>query len=385
MKIVILEPTWDGLAHCPVNLGVIRTIRSAYPDAFITFIAGERHINEIKKISIGNEHENVAFLNYHPKIDRDTLPTDILATYKQFKQLPTNILNDADLIIQTSCTASSLACSNWMGFSHKTITYLHGNANEINAWRSNNPVRHFLDFTSSLKTFGKKNGKILVYESGIKNRLIEKAPWLKNHIHVLGHSILAEERDICKTDRLIGQPVKIGFAGNATISKGFPEFVKLAKILHETNQGKFEFYAFSYLHPSCKEIDQSCLKKQAKDGLPRDEFIRGLDSMDFIFAWHNADYYTCAASGILYDAINLGIPLIARRTPQIQFFEDHDMPVALHFESLEEVATALTTQQPHQRNYQNLISGMKKARNSLTPERLALEIRKILAISSQKR
>ncbi len=379
MNITIIEPTWDGLAHCPVNLGVIRIVRTAFPDARVTFIAGERHISEIKKIAGNTNDSRLQFLNFEPHLDADTLPADVLRTYRKIKKIPKRLLIDADLIIQTSCTASSLHCFNWLGLSSKTLTYLHGNANEVANWRSKNPLRRCLDFTAGLRTFTKQSGKVLVYEAGIKDRLLKKASWLDKKLSFLGHPILEEEQDQCKSNRTIGQPIRIGFAGNATVSKGFPEFIALADTITKSNPTEYEFHAFSYLHESCKNVDQSNLKTPAKNGLKRSEFISNLDSMDFIFAWHSDEYYSLAASGIMYDAINLGIPLIARKTAQIQYLEAQGMPIALHFEDLADVITILTAQPPQQKQYEKLLNGLNLARNTLTTEKLASDLRQILS------
>lgn len=380
VNITIIEPTWDGLAHCPVNLGVIRIVRTAFPNASITFIAGERHISEIKKISGDHADNKLQFLNFDPQLDADTLPRNLLQTYKKIKKIPKTLLIDADLIIQTSCTASSLHCFNWLGLSPKTLTYLHGNANEIANWRSKNPLRRWLDFTAGLRKFAKQGGKVLVYEQGIQRQLKQKANWLDSSLHVLGHTLLEEERKLCKANRSLTNPIRIGFAGNATVSKGFPEFVKLSNDVQTKKPGAYEFHAFSNLHTSCKNIDQTSLSTPANRALPRVEFISGLDTMDFIFAWHSDDYYSLAASGILYDAINLGIPLIARRTEQIQHLEDQGMPVALHFDVLADAAHSLRSQTPQQQSYERLINGLNMARSTLTTAKLASDLRHILSI-----
>lgn len=379
MNITIIEPTWDGLAHCPVNLGVIRIARTAFPDARVTFIAGERHISEIKKIAGDTNDSRLQFLIFQPRLDGDTLPRDIIKTHQKIKAIPSSLLSDADLIIQTSCTASSLASFNWLGLSHKTLTYLHGNANEIANWRSKNPLRRCLDFTAGLKIFTKQGGKVLVYEHSIRQQLKKKANWLGKSLHVLGHTLLEEEHKLCKVNRSLGNPIKIGFAGNATVSKGFPEFVRLANELRTSKPDAYEFHAFSNLHASCKSLDQSSLNTPADRALPRTEFIHGLDAMDFIFAWHSDEYYNLAASGIMYDAINLGIPLIARKTAQIQYLEAQGMPIALHFETLADVSTHLTAQQPQQKQYENFLNGLNQARNTLTTEKLASDLRQILS------
>ena len=82
----------------------------------------------------------------------------------------------------------------------------------------------------------------------------------------------------------------------------------------------------------------------------------------------------------MYDAINLGIPLIARKTAQIQYLEAQGMPTALHFEDLVDAITSLTAQPPRQKQYEQLLNGLNQARSTLTTEKLASDLRQILSI-----
>jgi hypothetical protein len=113
-------------------------------------------------------------------------------------------LIDADLIIQTSCTASSLALLQLAGtVVQRHSTYLHGNANEVANWRSKNPLRRSLDFTAGLRTFAKQGGKVLVYEAqhsratAQRKRLVARQ---KISACVRAH-ILEEEQKLCKSNR----------------------------------------------------------------------------------------------------------------------------------------------------------------------------------------
>jgi hypothetical protein len=363
MHVTVLEPSWDGLAHCPVNLGAIRVIRAALPEARITWIAGQRHHGEIIKIATEAELASIDHIVYSPALDADTMPGDMLKTWGKFKSLPQQALSGADLIVMTSCTASSLTAIRALGLSARTLTFLHGNANELFGWRSRNPLRRGLDFVSAVKRFTRAGGKVLVYEEGIRDRMAAALPWLKQSLFQLGHPLLQEEYDCSgRAAHALGTPLRIGFAGNATIAKGFPEFVQLARTVTAAKPGLFEFHSFSPLHAQCRHLDQSPLATKASVGLPRPDFIRQIASLDLLFAWHSADYYGNAASGILYDAINLQVPLLARTTDRIQYLDRAGAPIALSFDNIDEVAQRLIDGAITPHDLQRLARGLEVAK-----------------------
>jgi hypothetical protein len=377
MNIAILEPSWNGLAHCPANLGMIRVLREAYPEASFTLLAGEEHVHELKQIANGTLDTRVRVMSFQPALDPDTLPSDMLVGWRRFTTENKSALSNADLICMLSCTASSLAAINWLGHAQKTLTFLHGNANELLGWRSRNPIRKWLDFASNLQRFTAGGGRVLVYEDLILDRLAQHMPWLAGHAHVLGHPLLQEER-ISTNVKPHGGLVRIGYAGNATVAKGFPEFVQLAQAVTRARPGDYEFHSFSYLHPACQNIDQSVLRTRASVGLPRPQFVASLESLNFIFAWHSDAYYSNAASGIMYDAINLGVPLLARRTAQLQHLEQQGRPVGLLFDHLEDVVAFLCQPSGPSTRLDELRQGLRRCQELHSTTQLAKDFRKLM-------
>lgn len=378
MKITVIEPSWNGLAHCPANLGALRILQHAYPQAKIHFVAGQRHFDEIRKISPEQFISRIAHIPYDPELDKDTLPSQGIKTLLKLKRIPPHLLREADFIVLTSCTASSLTAFDWLGLSRRIITFLHGNANELSGWRSKNPVRRMFDFVSALKRFTRRGGKVLVYEHQIQKNLINTSPWLDRKIFTLGHPLIEEEATFANPDKKMGTPIRIAFVGNATISKGFPEFVKIAQSVNVKRPGIYEFHSFGNLHTGCKDIDQSPLVSPAGISFPRDKFIQKIARMDFIFAWHSGDYYNNAASGIVYDAINLGIPLIARKTAFLQDQANQGTPIAMVYDHIEEVIEMLATETPCADIYEKLISAITAARTKNSTAKLANDLMLIM-------
>jgi hypothetical protein len=373
MKITLIEPTWNGTAHCPANLGALRVVRQAFPAAAITLVAGERHVSELRKIGAADVAACQQHLNFEPALDADTLPRDLRAAWRRFAGAPRQALAGADLVLMASASATSLSTAAWQGWAGKAVAVLHGNANEVAGWRSRNPLRRMLDFHASLRRFVARGGRVMVYEERIAAALAQGHAWLRPALMVVGHPLLAEEARTPNPARRRSEPVRIAFAGNATAAKGFPAYLDVVAAVHARQPGRFEFHAFSYLHPSCRHLDQGLLSTRAAHGFPRPEFVQGLAGMDYIFAWHDDAYYANAASGIVYDAINLGVPLLARKAPQIQELQARVGPVGLTFDSPAELVEHLCGPLESDNDYAAFVAHLGRAREAQSTEALAAQ------------
>lgn len=340
-RISIIEPAWNGVVHLPANLGLINIARHAYPSAHITFVGGQLHIDALVNAGATDLIASISFVTCTPALDDDTLPDDVYRRMRTFKALPTEYIDGASLLIFCSCTATVLAALNFMGLAGKSVAYLHGNANEIGGWRSRNPIRRLFDLQSALKSFCAKGGRLLVYEDRINSSLRESYPWMSGQLFTLGHPIMENESVMVSPRKVLGPVIKIGFPGLATMAKGFDKFILLADELRRVAPGRFEFYAIGKLHDECKAIDQSSLVLRSDAGLPRSEFVRMLARMDFLFIWHSDAYYSNAASGVVYDAINLTIPLIARRSALMDELTKEGRSVGLLGVDLDDVIHSL--------------------------------------------
>jgi hypothetical protein len=292
----------------------------------------------------------------------------VLATRQKLLGLPTQLTKQANLLVLCSCTATVLTALCWMGLADRSVTMLHGNANELDGWRSRNPFRSLFDLNGALKRFCRQGGKVTVLEERICLQLGARNPWLKNCLLVIPHPLLPEEARPNGAHKQLNWPIKIGFAGLATIAKGFPDFLEFARQIQSQHPGLFEFHAFGKLPGESAGFDQSPLATKAKDGLTRSEFVAGLNSLHYLFVWQQDNYYSNAASGVVYDAINLGIPMIARRCAQISEWAAQGVDVANSFDDLPSAIKAtsgvdITQEAPH---YAAQCAGLDQLRDSLS-------------------
>lgn len=332
--ITVLEPTWDKHVHFPANLGLLRIVKLAYPQAKLSYVGGESQLQLIRHANIP-ELDDVRFFPWLVGQDQDTLPMNAFRAIMNLKRLPREVVTDASMLVYCSITATSLNAVNFMGLANKTLLMLHGNANELDGWRSRNPFRRCFDLRSTMERYSCLGGTVLALEDRIVSNLKSQYSWLAGNTHCLPHPLTPEEATTATDIKALTHPIHIGFAGNASIDKGFADFVQFASELKARHPGRFEFHAIGRLAKDADSIDQKILTTPASaEALPRETYVQRLRAMHYLFVWHHDNYYGNAASGVVYDAINLGIPLISRRTGQLSAWQEAGIEIALSFDDL---------------------------------------------------
>lgn len=371
--ISLMEPTWDGVTHLPSNLGLLRIVRSAFPDARLHYVAGAEQIQAMRDAAPPASIAGVTFVEWTPHQDRDTLPADVTASLRKLRRLPREVTSGADAIVMCSCTATMLTALCWAGLARRALVMLHGNANDLATWRSRNPLRRMFDFSRALPRFCRRGGKVLVMEQRIGQSLAGAYPWMAKNLHCLPHPILPEEAGRGHKKAPLRGLVRIGYAGLATQAKGFPQFLELARALAAARPGVFEFHAIGRLHAECASLDQSVLTTRADQNLSRSAFVEALSQLDYVFAWHNDHYYANAASGVVYDAINLGLPMVARTSAQISEWNAQGLQIGLAYDDLPSAIASLCGMDfaVERERYATQCAHLARIRDDLSPERLA--------------
>lgn len=381
MKINVLEPTWSGLIHCPGNSGLVSIAAEAFPEADIKYFGESSQCDHVRELLAPSILQRLEFHQWDAWQDSAGLWGDQLKRRQIFNGIDASIYK-ADLILMASATATALNEVTSRGLAGKTYACLHGNANDFFGWRSRNPFRRYFDFTSASQRFIKAGGKFLVMEQRIADLLAERLPFFKNAVACLPHPLIASETRPKEALKPFGQPIRIGFAGNASLPKGFYEFSDLAKRLTTTLPGCFEFYAIGFLPEESRHIDQSMFATKATQRrLERSEFNALLGNIDFMFQWHADAYYELSASGVVYDAINYGIPMIARYGSEIKSLQDSGMAIGLSATSLENVVSSLIEMIQSNRlsvEHTSWRENLLRLRDELSEEMLAKRFKQIV-------
>jgi len=114
------------------------------------------------------------------------------------------------------------------------------------------------------------------------------------------------------------QQLKIGFLGNARPNKGFTNIPNLVAELIQ-NGYKYQYYIQKALYPwpSYEKSVRQIIKLAGKDAnfidsnISQKDFIDKLREMDILVLPYNFNDYKYSGSGILFDASDYGIPVVA--------------------------------------------------------------------------
>lgn len=310
-NILIIEPAWGGSAHFPFNLGLLRACLGAFPLARIELLGDATQQAAMQPYLEQGEKQRCHFEPWSVHADADTMPGDVFKRWRALRKHAATTIRDADIIILSSLTASTLNAVRLCGLrrSQRLLLILHGNLNDLGAWRSRNPLRKALDFEAALRRSVRPTTRVIALEEHIVSAAKTHAPFLAEYMRHLPHPRLREEESPLMNRQRT--PIKIGFAGLCTIAKGYQQFLDFATLLDDRVPGKFECHAIGFLHKETRALDARHLARPpAETPLSREDFLTGMQDMDLLFFWPHGDYYRHASSGVFYDALNKGLPLL---------------------------------------------------------------------------
>ncbi|MDB5816039.1 MAG: hypothetical protein JWN23_3156 [Rhodocyclales bacterium] len=310
-NILIIEPAWGGSAHFPFNLGLLRACLGAFPSAQVQLLGDSAQQTAMQPYLAQEDKLRSRFEAWPVHADADTLPKDVFKRWRALRKHAAQTIRNADVIILSSLTASMLnaiyLCR--LRRSQRLLLVLHGNLNDLGSWRSRNPLRKALDFEAALRRSLRPATHIIALEEHIVEAARTHAPFIADYVRHLPHPRLREEESPLVSRQRV--PIKIGFAGLCTIAKGYQQFLDFATLLHERMPGQFECHVIGFLHKETRDFDARHLARPAADTpLSREDFLAGMQDMDLLFFWPHGDYYRHASSGVFYDALNKGLPLL---------------------------------------------------------------------------
>ena len=112
------------------------------------------------------------------------------------------------------------------------------------------------------------------------------------------------------TTKIIQAPIKVGFLGHCSLTKGFDIFVELA---HRFTGPDLEFHAIGLANKNAAYLDVSVLRRApSPEPVPRDLYVAAVADMDLI-CLPMPSGYNYVASGSVIDAIAATKPIAVIR------------------------------------------------------------------------
>jgi hypothetical protein len=301
--------------HLPFNEEYIRTLRAAFPHDRILFHARAGHIvNLAPRVADLTDVTFTACPPFTPPfgLSRHSLPGGRWAARNCRDVMRDAVTGRTIRLVTLMGVDANLYAGVGMGWrrvSRATLhMILHGQLGDAMVWRSRNPLARATDIVAQIRRRLPGSVRLLALELGVADAITAIAP-ANDRIGTLEHPILTSEWG---EDRPPGDgTLKIGFLGNARLSKGFAVFAELARM---SRRDDIAFESIGIAAPDTDHIDVSTLsRKPSRESMSRPDYIRAAREIDLVCLPLHGRAYDFTASGTVADAVSALKPLLAFR------------------------------------------------------------------------
>ena len=388
--ILVFEMNWIGGTHAPGNSATIQTIALAYPDQDIRVFAHHTHLEQLQRDPALTAHKRIEFVpvDIHLDLFGKTQIVSVPRFRREFAILRRGLAGvprqQPCLVFLISATSTAIVAASLLVRLRRAPTGLqiglHGNLNDLNGWRSRNPVIRAFDLNSVMAARQPPWLRYLVLDATIKDALAAMLPQAAARTDVLPLPINLTEIP-ADLEMELRPPLRIGLVGQATKAKGIDLFLALAHDFRARHGDAIAFYLVGRAMPGTDLAPFAPLAHEVTTvGLQRPAFVERLASLHYVLLPLQEEYYRLSASGALIDAITWQKPVIASRLPAVAALFDRFGDIgylcndaAGFTAALEDI---LATMDPAR--YRRQVEAVRQARDSRLPARLAATYRAIV-------
>lgn len=193
---------------------------------------------------------------------------------------------------------------------------LHGFANEVQGWRTRNPLLRRFDLPGLMQR-PPRALRFLALEPSIAAELGRIVPASAGRIDVLPLPVNAAEIEACQP-MLLTRPIKVALVGQTTAPKGIGPFLETARLFKQRYGDAVQFHVIGRRFPDTDLEALAVLDSEVSDDyLDRAVFLERLAGMHYVFLPLHESYYRLSPSGALIDAITWLKPVIATAIPLV--------------------------------------------------------------------
>jgi hypothetical protein len=328
--ILVFELTWDGLSHAPGNSHLVQMIAHAFPERAVRVHGGAAHLQQLQSFPDLVALPNVSFqsvrLHPDPALAGKTHVISLARMYSEFRafraafaQVPHG--TGPLLVMLASATSTAIVAARLAlrlsGLRASIQVGLHGNLNDIEGWRSRNPLLRALDLRSVM---GRRDPALryLTFEAAVSRELGRLVPAAADVTDSIPLAVNMAELGSWRAVPL-AEPLRVGLVGLATTAKGIESFLETADSFKAQYGERVEFTLIGNLQQGDDVGRYRNLAHPVTfDYLPRPLFVERLLAMHYIFLPYKPIYYRLSPSGALIDALTWLKPVIATRVPIVE-------------------------------------------------------------------
>jgi hypothetical protein len=386
--ILVCELFWTGTQHAPGNSATIQTIARAFPEQQVRVFADATHLRELRADAALTAYSNVDFSvvrvsSVYPGkthvVSVRRFLSELAALRRALRMVPAG---EPVLIMLISTTPTAIFAAKLVARGGRrrvgVQVGLHGNLNEVNGWRSRNPLRRAFDLSSALAAQSGLRPRFLVLEEAIREELARLVPETAAVTDVLPLPINLTEVAQWH-DAVFQAPLRIGLVGQATEAKGITPFLALANEFHTNDRVTFHLVGRAMAGDDLARFAPLADPVSAAP-LSRAAFLERLAPLHFVCLPLQPGYYNLSASGALIDAITWLKPIIATRVPIVEnlFRQFGDIGYLCDdMDAMRETIRRLLSDMDAAR-YGRQVAAIHALRESRMPDALALQYRAVV-------
>lgn len=190
--------------------------------------------------------------------------------------------------------------------------------------------------------FTKSPAYVMVLGDSIRKNLLTIYPHLFSHILSICHPYILNKSSEYKAIMRNKKPLCIGTVGTMKGSKGLKELLRLSDMLKDLlEEGKLELYSIGRVYANGIQLRDNISWVGHKNGLPRDEFEREVQRLDYLLFLYPINSYRFTASGAILDAIKMNKPIISLHNDYFEYLMDGCHSIGYIKNSLEELVQVI--------------------------------------------
>jgi hypothetical protein len=315
-RIFLIEPACCGLEHVPVNSGMLKVLRTAFPDAALEFWAEPGHLKHIVDSVEEGEILEVAFREIRvPDRHERSIRRRKSVENEFFMELRRRCSGEKSLVVFLSTPASALLNAR-LSFGNRNDVdvhcVLHGGAGQLAHWTSRNPFVRITNDRFLFPVLTARNFRYVLLEQSILKEIRDCCPKIAAQAFVIEHPLPPIKSSTMRRGPQF--PIRIAFLGFADQAKGFNEFCEFAKCVRRISPEEIEFHAIGSWGKNAKPegIDTSALiTPPSATGIPLNKYHHLISEIDLVALPYSVTHYTTSPSGTLLDAIALRKPVLS--------------------------------------------------------------------------
>jgi glycosyltransferase involved in cell wall biosynthesis len=316
-KSIVVETQCQSLEHVQFNSAFLLTLCLAHSKDRHLFIAEIKHLIAVKESLRRFRLTNISFKPISiPKREsrfRERLLQDFIIS---FGVLLNSLKLDAKRVIYLSTnssillTAKIIARIGWMASAHYYFVQ-HSVLESIVDLKKENYFLELVSYRSSLERLNNKKIKYILLGASIQRSLHQEMPGIIEYCIVFDHPYIFQDFENTKDP---SKNLVFSFFGIGHKKKGLDIFLNLAKEAFNYTNNTLD-YEFRCTGPLTLSYKGNCNLKYVKNinfsaAVPYDKYKEECELATYALFPYSKSSYRFYPSGAIFDAINLGKPII---------------------------------------------------------------------------